>query len=199
LERQQTASELDSLVARIVEISPSDDAQTGLQIDHFILLVVMDCKAEISVGDDKIKSFEAVFTSLFEGALNGEATGRSLQHFFDEQSSGAIRTEGFENPAVADPDENSMLIDSQPSSATSLIEWAQNARFARLDARRMTSPIVKLLAVGGHKDRSLWNHAILNGDQAHRNISTFYGWSVGNEPRRNGQDSRVQSVVAGPQ
>jgi hypothetical protein len=63
----------------------------------------------------------------------------------------------------------------------------------------MTSPIEKLLAVGGHKDWSLWNHAILNGDQAHRNISTFYGWSVGNEPRRNGQDSRVQSVVAGPQ
>jgi hypothetical protein len=62
---------LDSLVARIVEISPSDDAQTGLQIDNFILLVVMDCKAEISVGDDKIKSFEAVFTSLFEGSLNG--------------------------------------------------------------------------------------------------------------------------------
>jgi hypothetical protein len=41
----------------------------------------------------------------------------------------------------------------------------------------MTSTIVELLAIGGHEDWTLWNHAILNGDQAHRNISTFYGWS----------------------
>jgi hypothetical protein len=169
-----------------------------LQIDHFVLLIVVDHKAEVSVSDHQIAGFETVFMGLLERSLDGRTASGSLQHFFDQQSSGPIRTQGFENSAVADPDENSMLIDSQPSPSATLIEGTQDTRFARLNTRRVTSPIVELLAIGGHEDRTLWNHAILNGDQAHRNISTFYGWSVGNEPRRNGHESRIQRVIAGP-
>ena len=178
MQGQQTTCKLDAFVARIIQIPPSDDAQARLQIQYLILLVMVNRKAEISVRNHQIASFKTVFVSLLERSLDGLTAIGSLQHFFDEQTSGTIRTQRFENSAVADPDEDSVLVDSQPSPPATLIEGTQNTRFSRLNTRRMTPPIIKLLAIGGHEDRTLWNHAILNGDQAHRNISTFYGWSV---------------------
>ena len=71
MEGQQSACKLDSLIARIVQITTSDDAKTRLQIDHFILLVMMDRKAEIPVSNDQIESFESMFARLFKGSLKG--------------------------------------------------------------------------------------------------------------------------------
>ena len=52
LQGQQSSGELNTFIARIVEIATTDDAQTWLQVDHFVFLIVMDSEPEIAVCDD---------------------------------------------------------------------------------------------------------------------------------------------------
>jgi hypothetical protein len=72
----------------------------------------MDREPEISIGDDQITGFKPMLLEFLQSSFDSDTAAGSFENFFHKESTGAVRAERLKDTSVANPDEDTVLIDT---------------------------------------------------------------------------------------